>query len=575
MDFHALITERSDEVLTALLDGAPAHHGGHRGVMTKVRTAVVCYLNPESRWRGDPVALAAADDWLAELEALQADGGLFSSGDNLASPPDSSFTINDVAQVRSLVEAATDGPDGTIHAVANLADRLAVICDRITPALVAGGVHTPNHRWEIGAALARLHELSPNAEVLARLRAWLAEGVDVDGDGLYSERSANYAAHVSNPCLIAIARVLEAPELLDVVHRNLHAYALLTDPDGIVETVFSRRQDQKTTTFGAAAFAMQARRFALARDCAGCADYARLAQDGTGLDAVGALAEVLAEPALAGELPSDHAEADGGTGADTESGAGAAAEWGAPRVFGGAGLAVWRGAARTLTVYGGSDVPHMGRVASGLACNPTFARLRSGAAVLESVRLSRDFFGMGPFRSHGLRLADGEAELSDVLTTGYYQPIDPLLADPDGHYDLEFEGRFAAAMSFSERARDRVRMGTRLRVRPRPGGFELTVGFEGPATAFAIELAFRPGGTVAGAREIGAGAHELVEGTGSYTVGSDTLTFGPGNGSGADRPAEYHPGEAYTFLGGTDALAGPRVYVTGRTSEPVTLTIGS
>ncbi|MBZ2194926.1 hypothetical protein [Occultella gossypii] len=572
MDFRALITERSDEVLTALLDGAPAHHGGHRGVMAKVRTAVVCYLNQDSRWHGDPAALAAADDWLSELEALQADGGLFSSGDNLASPPDSSFTINDVAQVRALLEAATDGADGTIHAVANLADRLAVICDRITPALVAGGVHTPNHRWEIGAALARLHELTPNAGVVARLRAWLAEGVDVDGDGLYSERSANYAAHVSNPCLIAIARVLQAPELLDVVHRNLHAYAALTDPDGIVETVFSRRQDQRTTTFGAAGFAMQARRFALARDCAGCADLARLAQAGTGLDAVGALAEVLAEPGLAGELPGVPLTDDIG------SGTGPAAGWGTPLVFGGAGLAVWRSAARTLTVYGGSDVPHMGRIASGLACNPTFARLRSGAAVLESVRLSRDFFGMGPFRSHGLRLAgagDGDvAELSDVLTTGYYQPIDPLLADPDGHYDLEFEGRFAAAMSFSERARDRVRMGTRVRVRPHPGGFELTVGFEGPATAFAIELAFRPGGTVAGAREIGADAYELVEGTGSYTVGSDTLTFGPGNGSGADRPPEYHPGEAYTFLGGTDAMAGPRVYVTGRTSEPITLTIG-
>ena len=113
-----------------------------------------------------------------------------------------------------------------------------------TPALVKGGVHTPNHRWELSAALARLHRLAPQPALAERVGQWLAEGVDLE-DGLYSERSANYAAHVSNPSLLTVAEVFGRPELVDAVEQNLTATLDLLLPDGSVETVLSRRQDQR------------------------------------------------------------------------------------------------------------------------------------------------------------------------------------------------------------------------------------------------------------------------------------------------------------------------------------------
>ncbi len=79
-----------------------------------------------------------------------------------------------------------------------------------------------------------------------------------------------------------------------------------------------------------------------------------------------------------------------------------------------------------------------------------------------------------------------------------------------------------------------------------------------------IELCFRPGGTLAGVVPAGGdGNFQLVEGEGSYTVGSDTITFGPGTGSGLRQPVAMDPGEKYTYLGGNLTPAGLRVYLTG------------
>lgn len=554
--------ERLWERLTTLVDAdleralseppeIVAERTGHRGVMVLIKTAVAGFLNPGSRFTGRSGAIAPIGAWLERLTALQDDQGLFTSGDNLVSPPDSGFTVNDIGLVHRLITEATPAARTELAWVATALEGLL---RRSRDPLTAGGIHTPNHRWEIASALARIDRVLPDAAVRARIDTWLAEGIDIATDGLYSERSPNYAAHVSNPSLLVLAEHLERPDLRELVHRSLHAQVALTDVDGRVETVHSRRQDQKST-FDVSPFLMQLRRFALADGCAVCSRTAGLALDLLEHEAVTPLAELLIEPGLGQSLSPSATDVEDGV-----------------VTFESADLVRLRRGSRVLTVYGGSDVPATGRVASGLACNPTFLRWRSGAAVLDSIRLSRTFFGLGPFRSEGL-VVDGDTfRLCESVSAAYYQPLPTDHRSADGVYVLEHEGRFAAAMDFSARAQDRVRLTTAIDVTVGDGAVRIDSRFEGVACAYAFELVFRPGGVLSGVRPLaGTDCYELVEGYGSYRVGDDVITFGPGGGSGPAQPPTYDPGEAYTFLGGTDACAGIRVYVTGRTPGATTL----
>ena len=216
-----------------------------------------------------------------------------------------------------------------------------------------------------------------------------------------------------------------------------------------------------------------------------------------------------------------------------------------------------RGRAIT-TVYGGSDVPYIGRLGSGLACNPTFLRWRSGARRLRSVRLSRVSSASARSGARALRSssrAHGCRNASPLPITSRWPSS---VATRHGRYRLEHEGRFASALSFSERDRDLVELATEIVITPRQDALELTAKFAGVATSYAFELCFRPGGEFGGVEQLGPDSYLLVEGEGSYRVAEDAIVFGPGGGSGPQQPAEYNPGEAYTFLSGTDALTWPR-----------------
>lgn len=96
------------------------------------------------------------------------------------------------------------------------------------------------------------------------------------------------------------------------------------------------------------------------------------------------------------------------------------------------------------------------------------------------------------------------------------------------------------------------------------GAFDLAFDVDGPPTSLTIELCFRTGGTLSGVVPAsGAGNFELIDGEGRYTVGEDTITFGPGNGSGIRQPVPMDAGEKYTYLGGSLVPPGQRVYITG------------
>lgn len=525
----------------------------HRALAHRVKTLLAAYRSPHSALHGSGQAVAAAMTHLGALRAAQTTTGLFAGGDNVQSPPDSAFTVNDVCDAHVL--AAGGGPQ-----LRGVTAALAEIAGAARGSLLTGGVHTPNHRWELSAALARLHRSFPDDRLLDRVEEWLAEGVDIDAEGLYSERSANYAAHVSNPSLLVLADVLGRADLLDAVVRNLATTLDLIRPDGTVETVHSRRQDQNHP-FPLAPYLPHYRLLAIRT---GRGDFSRAARQAAagGIDDPGLLAETLLTPDLCRVLPAPDPQA-------LPHG----------RYLTTARLATRASATAHTVVYGGSDVPEHRRIRSGLACNPTFLRLFAGEAVLDAVRLARGFFDLGPFRAAGVqRLGDSRYRLTETVSAAYYQPLAPGRRHDDGAYRMADEGRFSAAMAFPDRPRDEVSHTTGVEVDLREDGADLRIDIGGPRVPWALELTFRPGGVPEGAVPIGDGRWCLTTGPMTYRAGDDEIRVEAGVEAGEplagpDRGdvLRYDPGQDYTVVGGTDATTGNRVYIGGL--GPHTLTV--
>ncbi|MGR3867842.1 hypothetical protein ACUXZZ_04545 [Streptomyces graminifolii] len=548
----ARAADRTAVPLAAVPDEEPAGVT-HRVLARRVKTLVAAYRSPDSALHAGAQAVTAALTHLRALRAAQTGTGLFAGGDNVQSPPDSAFTVNDVCDAYVLAAAA--GAE-----LREVAAALAEIACAASASLLTGGVHTPNHRWELSAALARLHRSFPDDRLLDRVEQWLAEGVDIDAEGLYSERSAVYASHVSNPSLLLLADVLGRADLRDAVERNLTATLDLIRPDGTVETLHSRRQDQKHP-FPLAPYLAHYRLLAIRTGRGDLSRAAHLAA-ADGIDDANLLAETLLTPDLCRELPTPEPEL-----------------LPRDRYFATAHLASHVSATAHSVVYGGSDVPEHRRIRSGLACNPTFLRLFAGDAVLDAVRLSRGFFDLGPFRAADTRrLADNRYRLTETQSAAYYQPLPPDMRRDDAAYRLEDEGRFSAALSFGDRPRDEVSQTTRVDVELRDDGADLRIDISGPQVPWSLELTFRPGGVVEGAAPIGDTRWCLTTGPMTYRAGDDEIrveaTVEAGEPlAGPDRSdvLRYDPGQDHTVVGGTDATTGNRVYLGGH--GPQTLTV--
>ena len=159
---------------------------------------------------------------------------------NFDSAPDTGFVVQAIAPVvfAARQQAADDA------GAAEIADALGELIQTGAPGMVAGGFHTPNHRWVLVAALAQAQALYPELEVSATVDAYLGEGIDINADGEYSERSTGVYNAVVNRALIRAAQVLARPDLLEPVRRNLDLSYHLLHADATAVTSISKRQDR-------------------------------------------------------------------------------------------------------------------------------------------------------------------------------------------------------------------------------------------------------------------------------------------------------------------------------------------
>lgn len=518
----ATLVERNDDAVRSLLgqqivdpaspwrgcvpDPFGLHTAGSAAGVIETMTA--SFAHPDSAFHGDAALVARIALAAGFLERAQSpQGNIDLLVTNFNSPPDTGFVVHGVAAAAAI--ARLHGHDAIVAL-------LRPFLQKAGAGLATGGIHTPNHRWVVCAALAQLHALFPEPRFLARIDEWLAEGIDIDADGQFTERSTLTYNPITDRALVVMAAKLKRPELLDPVRRNLRALTWLLHADGEVVTEISRRQDQYARGTVAGYWFPLTYLALLDRD----GEFATLARQAAPLGArLSTLLEYpeLSQPLVASvPLPDDFVKEMPAIGITR----------------------IRRGQLSATLLLGGSS-----RVLT----------LRSGEAVLEGVRMAAAFFGKGQFLPETMERSDKSYRLRQVLEAPYYQP----LAAPVSQKEW--------TDSRSRRRQSEVcRLEQSAEIKETERGLQLRLRAHGTAgVPVAVELSFRPGGQLAGCRAL-AGDPDcfvLPSGTGSYRVGDNEIRFGAGTA-----PHQYTQ-----VRGAEPRLPGQSVYVTGFTPFDHTL----
>jgi hypothetical protein len=549
--FFLRLSRANDDAVGRMLTQPPAGRGGAArvGRGQNVAALVAAYCSPESSFHQSESLIPVMERGAQAFVDAQNPDGTLDAG-NLASPPDTGFVVEATAAALDVARRHQD------PRLARTQEILGKFLLSVGEALVTGGIHTPNHRWVICSALARINFLFPAARYVNRIDDWLGEGIYQDADGLFPERSPNYA-RVEVNAFITMARLLRRPALLDPVRKHLTANLYLMQPDGELESVQSRRQDQVRPVH-VANFYLQYRYMAIRDNNPAFAAVARLiaARPGENLvEGANPVIHFLEEPLLRQPLPEG-----GAVPADYR------------RVFANSHLVRVRRGDRSASIFGGGDRP-LG-VASGLAHNPTFFSFRKGKAILDSVRMGGQFFSLGVFRAEGVTVDGNRAVLRQRLEAPYYQPLPKERRNANGDYPLTpvKDERFWSKLDFPHRQMSNVQvLDQKVTVMENRGAFELHVEITGhDRVPYTVELAFRPGGQFAGAlhetalsgRSGEGKALFLEDGMATYRVGEDAIEFGPGQ---ADHEIVGLSGHTYQAHGAVLRAAGNCVYITGYT----------
>ena len=164
---------------------------------------------------------------------------------NWASPPDTAFVVQAFCPLLDAVRRKVlEGHDE----IEPIASSLASFVTRAAEGIIGRGFHTPNHRWVICSALGQsLAYLDPPLRSRAKMYAQslLAETLDVDEDGNFSERSTGLYNAIVCRSLVFIADHLERPDLLDAVRKILDFTLQLLHDDASLVTSMSTRVDRK------------------------------------------------------------------------------------------------------------------------------------------------------------------------------------------------------------------------------------------------------------------------------------------------------------------------------------------
>ena len=445
------------------------------------------------------------------LKTQHSDGTIDLLSTNFHSTPDTGFIVERITTAYTLLNRS--GTPGLETVLPNLKTFL----QKAGEALTVGGIHTPNHRWVVSAALAKLNTLWPDVRYANRIEQWLAEHIDMDADGQFNERSTLIYSPLTDRMLITIAKGMNKPELLEYVRRNLAMTLYYIHPNGEVVSEASGRQDKALV--GTLEGYYYAARFMALRDKNGeMAALCRQIEKTVLLKFGSFLDYFLEDPTLWSELP----------------------------------------ASKPLPTNYVKAFPHSGLVrirrgnwdATILKTSPVFLTFSKGEAVLQGLRVATSFFGKGQFQSEKIEKQGDSWVLSQSLDGPYYQPIAKEKIDPAGDW---------VKMPHANRNKTEVQhYEAKVTIRESGNGMEADIQITGTENVpVSVELIFRAGGTLSGVTKhpTRANAYLLSADSGSYTVQNDTITFGPGKA--------LHKG--VVLRAALPPMDAPTVYLTGFT----------
>ncbi len=504
------VTDRQSPWCGAVPDASGLHHCSSAAYLLREGTAAL--FHPQSAFCGSKELrgkLELAIDFLMRFQ--NADGNIDLLSTNFNSPPDTGFVVHNVGTAAKLAQMNSD---------MSLLSQIEPFLRQAGGGMAKGGIHTPNHRWVVCAAMAQIHDLFPDKRYPARIGQWLAEGIDIDEEGQYTERSTAGYNGIVNHSFVVLAHKLNRPELMDPVRKNLEAMAYLLHANGEVVTEISHRQDLNTRrTMRAYWFAL---RYMAIRDGNGLYASMLAPLEPEGIE----LAKLMEYPELQNDLPAPTPIPD-------------AYEKHYPI----SGISRVRRGKTSVTIMHTK--------------NSRWVSMRHGGAVINAVRFASAFFGKGQFIPEEFEKRQDGYHFRQELEGWYYQPLsDPKL--------LPVDHKAWGRLKWKREKTEKCHLVYDGHIKDTPQGFEISIHAHGTDNIpFALEINLREGGELSGATaspRIG-DAFLLKDGFAEYRVDEHTIRFGPG-----------HCQHAYTQVrGAQNKLPGPSVYLTGYTPFQHTL----
>lgn len=499
------------------------------------------YCHPKSFYYKSKIVLSGLDQIINELLKLQYPNGTLDAGGNRQSPPDTAFLLN------SLCPAANILNKNDFQELAGVKNNLKTFLLNAGEGIRKGGVHTPNHRWEVSSILARLYALFNDEKYIQRIDEWLSEGIYQNEDGNFPERSRNYSV-VENNAFIILGDILNRPKFFEIVKKSLITNYYYLESNGDLVCLDSRRQDAYRP-ISILHFYLLYRYMAIHENDKFFAGITKEIETLEGFDRFvisRSLPFFMESSVLSKELPKSEKLPESYTKYIVKS-----------------DLVRMKRGNISASIFAGNDLPLI--IASGRSCIPTFFTFRKRFAILNYARLSTSFFNMGYVRGNGLVKIGNDWVMKERKEAYYYLPLPGNLRNKEGDYKMSesVDRRFWSKMDFPDRPRTTLFQDSVIKVREENNEFKIDFDITGAENVeVTLDFCFREGGKLEGVFK---GDNEdeyfLENGYATYTVGSDSINIGPGKFEHSN--VEHIDGEVYTSHFGSIKGTGTHLYITG------------